>query len=113
MTKVSLCCDLYRFIILFITRWFSDKHIIISVAVVVGYQRFENKYSLGSYIAFYPSLAEAKSACNADDECGSITDSQWIRNGTKMHDWRTLKGIELKPSIKGRSSWVKLNFSKF
>ena len=53
-------------------------------------------------MATYSTLALAVSACNDNDECGSITDY-----GCKGDDWITCSGRSLLSSSEGSCAWLK------
>ena len=68
-----------------------------------GYAYVEDRYSRGSIIEIHSSLALAKSACNADERCGSITD--WDCDGGY---YATYTGRDLgQAKYKDPCSWVK------
>ena len=74
----------------------------------VGYAYGEDKYSKGSIIEIYSSLRQAKSACSANDRCGSITD--WDCDGGY---YATYTGRDLGQAIHGDPcSWVKPGIGK-
>ena len=73
------------------------------VNVGEGYSYVEDKYSQGSIIEIHSTLAQAKSACNEDDRCGSITD--WDCDGRSL---ATYTGRDLGQATDGAPcSWVK------
>ena len=73
------------------------------IYVGVGYVYVEDEYSKGSIIQIHSTLAQAKSTCDADDRCGSITD--WECDGRY---WATYTGRDLGQATQGDPcSWVK------
>ena len=86
-----------------ILRCLFKENMIHFIYIGVGYAYFEDKYSPGSIIEIHSTLEQAKSACNADERCGSITD--WDCDGGY---WTTYTGRDLMQATKGDScSWVK------
>ena len=68
-----------------------------------GYAYVEDKFSEGSIIEMYTALEKAKSACDADERCGSITD--WDCDGVY---WTTYTGRDLGQATDGAPcTWLK------
>ena len=79
------------------------KKFLLYIYVGVGYVYVEDEYSKGSIIQIHSTLAQAKSTCDADDRCGSITD--WECDGRY---WATYTGRDLGQATQGDPcSWVK------
>ena len=79
-----------------------EQSIISAIYVILGYSFVKNKYCGGLDMATYSTLALAISACDDNDECGSITDY-----GCKDVDWITCSGRSLQSSSEGACSWLK------
>ena len=78
-----------------------------SILASLEYTHNENQYCSGAYIQTYPSLADAKQACNQNKECGVITDFDCDGD-----QWATCKGNGVFSSSSGSCSWVKSKYGK-
>ena len=77
-------------------------YFILFIYLIVGYKYVEGKYSVGSHIATYDTLAQAILACNGNDRCGTVVDG-----GCNDNDWETWSGRSVSKSSYGSCAWIK------